>query len=140
MGGGGLLAGVSIAFKALSPKTKVIGVEPTGASSLYQSLKNKKICHLDSVSTIADTLAVPYTGELNLAAASKFVDEIICVSDDQIKTAMKFLIERCKLVVEPGGSIGLVPILSKQFTTTPKTTNVIILSGGNANLRFLANL
>jgi len=140
VGGGGLLAGVAIVFKALSPKTKVIGVEPEGANSLFQSLKNKKICKLKSVNTIADVLALPYTGELNYAAASQFVDEVICLDDEAIKQAMKFLFERCKLVVEPGGAISLALLLSGKYKTPPGAKNMIILSGGNADLRLLATL
>ena len=140
VGGGGLLAGVAIAFKTLSPKTKVIGVEPEGANSLFRSLKEKKICKLNSVNTIADVLALPYTGELNYAVATQFVDEVICLDDEAIKLAMKFLFERCKLVVEPGGAIGLALLISGKFKAAPRERNVIILSGGNADLRLLATV
>jgi threonine dehydratase len=140
VGGGGLLAGMAIAAKSISPKTKIIGIEPSGANSVFQSWKNNKICHLDSVCTIADVLALPSTGELNLAAINEFVDDIICLNDDEIKTAIRFLFERCKLVVEPGGAIGLAALLSGKFQTSSSAKNVIILSGGNVDLRFLSTL
>ncbi len=140
VGGGGLISGLAIAAKAISPTTKIIGAEPEGADSVYQSLKQHQIIKLDSIQTIADGLAVPYTGELTYAATSQFVDEIICVKDDEIKEAMKFLLERCKLIVEPAGAAGLAILLAGRSATAEKARNVIILSGGNVDMQVLAIL
>ncbi len=140
VGGGGLLAGISIAVKTLSPGTKIIGVEPEGANSMYRSLQEKHAVKLDSLNTIADALAVPYAGELNYAAVSRYTDQVICVSDEEIKQAMKFLFERCKLVVEPGGAASLAGLLAGKYKTSRSARNVIVLSGGNLDLHLLAQL
>ena len=140
VGGGGLLSGIAIAGKNLSPVTKVIGVEPEGANAIFQSLQKKEIVKLLHVNTIADGLASPYAGKLTYQATSQFVDEIICVSDEDIKKAMKFLFEHCKLVVEPAGAAGLAVLLSGKYKTTAYAKNVIVLSGGNIDLHLLATL
>jgi threonine dehydratase len=140
VGGGGLLAGIATAVKALSPKTKVIGVEPEGANSMYLSMQEGHALALNSVNTIADVLAVPYAGILTYAVISKLVDQVLCVNDDDIKQAMKFLLERCKLVVEPGGATALAALLSGKFKSAAHVRNVIVLSGGNVNLCLLATL
>jgi len=140
VGGGGLLAGVATAVKALSPNTKVIGVEPEGANSMYLSVQKGYAVKLDSVNTIADVLAVPYAGELTYAVVSKLVDQVLCVNDDDIKQAVKFLFERCKLVVEPGGATALSALLSGKYETSASAKNMIILSGGNVDLQLLAAL
>ncbi len=139
VGGGGLISGIAVLIKTLSPGTKVIGTEPEGANVLARSLLEKKACKLPSVSTMADALAVPYTGEINYAIAHQYVDDIVCINDDEIKAAMKFLFERCKLVVEPGGAIGLAGLLSGKFKSAG-SRNVIILSGGNVDMPLLATL
>ncbi len=140
VGGGGLISGIAIAIKALSPETKVIGIEPEGANAMYQSLQQKEIVKISKINTIADGLASPYAGKFTYAACSKFVDEIICVSDNEIKAAMKFIMERCKLVVEPAGAAALAPLLSSKIKTRPKDKNLIVLSGGNVDLTLLASL
>lgn len=140
LGGGGLLSGVAIAVKNLSPSTKIIGVEPEGADAMYQSLKKKQIVKLTHTATIADGLAAPYAGNLTYEAVSQFVDDIVLVSDTDIKSAMKFVIERCKLVVEPAGAAGLAAILSGRYKPTAYARNAIILSGGNVDLKLLATL
>ncbi len=140
VGGGGLLAGVASAVKALSPQIKVIGVAAEGANSMYLSMQKGHAVTLNSVNTIADGLAVPYAGELTYAVISKLVDQILCVNDDEIKQAVKFLLQRCKLVVEPGGATGLAALLSGKFKPAAHARNVIILSGGNVDLNLLATL
>jgi threonine dehydratase len=140
IGGGGLISGIAIAIKALSPSTKVIGIEPDGANAMYQSLQKKQIVKLDSIHTIADGLAAPFAGILTYATASEFVDQIICVSDDEIKVAMKFLLQRCKLVVEPSGATALAALMSGRYKTSAAAKNMIILSGGNVDLQLLAAL
>lgn len=140
IGGGGLLAGVATVIKALVPRIKVIGVEPEGANSMYLSVKEGHAVKLDSVNTIADVLALPYAGELTYAVISKLVDDVVCVSDDEIKKAVRFLFERCKLVVEPGGATALAGLLSGKYKTAPAAKNMIILSGGNVDLSLLATL
>ncbi len=140
VGGGGLIAGIAVAVKALSPQTKVIGVEAQGANSMYLSLEKGHPVKLNSVNTIADALAVPYAGELTYAVVSKLVDQILCVSDDDIKQAVKFLLQRCKLVVEPGGAAALAALLSGKFKAAAHARNAIVLSGGNVDLGLLATL
>jgi threonine dehydratase len=140
IGGGGLLAGVATVVKALCPHIKIIGVEPEGANSMYLSMQKGHAVKLESLNTIADVLAVPYAGELTYAVISKLVDQVLCVNDDDIKQAVRFLLERCKLVVEPGGATALAALLSGKYQTAPAAKNMIILSGGNVDLPLLATL
>ena len=107
---------------------------------MYLSMQKGHAVKLDSVNTIADVLALPYAGELTYAVISKLVDQVICVSDNDIKQAVKFLLERCKLVVEPGGATALAGLLSGKYKTASTERNMIILSGGNLDLSLLALL
>lgn len=132
VGGGGLLAGTSLAAKYFSPKTKVLAGEPEGADDAYQSLKLGKIVPNQSVSTIADGLHTN-VGVRNFEIIKENVEQIITVSDGEIIAAMKLLWERMKIVVEPSGAVPLAAILNSKEEF--RGTRVgIILSGGNIDL------
>ena len=103
IGGGGLIGGVAFAIKALNPKVKVYGVQAAGAPSMATSLKNKKITQLKSVSTIADGIAVKEPGENTFDLCSKYVDEVVTVTDDEISAAILGLMEQQKLIAEGAG-------------------------------------
>ena len=84
IGGGGLISGVAFAIKSLNPKIKVYGVQASGAPSMYNSIRDKKIERLPSVQTIADGIAVKEPGDLTFEFCSKYVDEIVTVTDDEV--------------------------------------------------------
>jgi len=138
IGGGGLISGVASAIKQLDPKIKVIGVNASGASAMYDSFKNKKITNSKSVRTIADGIAVRDVSENNFKHILECVDEIVKVDDEEIASAILFLLERQKLVVEGGGAASVAAIMHKKFEYTNKSKIGAILSGGNIDVQMLS--
>jgi len=139
IGGGLFIAGVAIAVKAIKPEVKIIGVEPEGANSMYLSLKKNKLVEIEKANTIADGLAVERPGARPFEIARKYVDEVVVVSDEDIKKAMVLLLERAKLLVEPSGAASLAAIISRQLSFKDKEV-VAILSGGNIDLDKLISI
>jgi len=111
-GGGGLLAGVACAMKQLAPSTRVFGVEPTGANGMFRSFQEDRPVTLQSVSTIADSLAPPMTTPYTFSVCKRYVERIILVDDEAIRDAMKILLYRAKLAVEPAGAVALAGVLT----------------------------
>ena len=139
VGGGGLISGIAIAVRHLSPKTKVIGCEPAGADDAYRGLKEGKRVTDFVPHTIADGLRTPL-GARNFAIMRELVDEIIRVTDDEIIAAMRLIWERLKIVVEPSSAIALAPLLPGPLHVGDKRIG-IILTGGNVDLdRLFATL
>lgn len=132
VGGGGLLAGVSAAMKALSPQTQVIGVEPVGADDAYRSFYSGKRVTEHQPDTIADGLRTTL-GVLNFDLIRRHVDAIVTVDDTAICKAMALYMTRAKEVVEPSGVIGLAAIMAGVVDVRTKRV-AIILSGGNVDL------
>jgi len=136
--GGGLLSGVAAAVKKINSKVKIYGVQPENSNSLYLSFKNRKICSIDSIDTIADALISKKTEQKNLDMCLEFVDDIVLVSEEEIIESCILAAERAKLIVEPGGVVGLAAILNHKI---PKHENtVVVLSGGNINLDLFAEI
>ncbi len=131
LGGGGLISGVALAIKLQRPDVRLVGVEPEGAPSMFRALGQGHIVALDSVRTIADGLAAPFTGELVLDIVRRYVDEVVLVSDAEIASAVGLLLERSKLLVEPAGAAGVAALLTGKGGLTAGTRVVAVLSGGN---------
>lgn len=133
IGGGGLISGVASAMKQaaeLEGRTlRVIGVQAANAAPYPVSLANGAPTEIAITPTIADGIAVARPGELNFEIVSRYVDEVVTVTDDDTAQALLVLLERAKLVVEPAGAVGVAAILSGKVTATG--TTVVILSGGN---------
>ncbi|HZK78546.1 MAG TPA: threonine/serine dehydratase [Gemmatimonadaceae bacterium] len=110
-GGGGLTGGVACAVKQMSPSTSVYVVEPEGADTMYRSFEAGAPQSLDAVRTIADSLGAPRCEPYSFALNRKFVDEVVLVSDDQIRDAMRLLFRSAKLVVEPAGAAALAALM-----------------------------
>lgn len=132
VGGGGLLSGTVLAARCFSPATKVWAGEPEGADDAFRSLQEGVLIPQTSPNTIADGLLTSL-GEKTYAIISKGVEQIITVSDEEIISAMRFLWERMKLVVEPSGAVPLAAALKEQEVLEGKQVGVI-LSGGNVDL------
>lgn len=113
VGGGGLISGVAFAIKSLNPNVKVYGVQASGAPSMVQSLHDHKMECLPSVSTIADGIAVKEPGNLTFDICSKYVDEVVTVTDDEISTAILALIEQQKLIAEGAGAVSVAAAMFK---------------------------
>ncbi|MDE6514271.1 MAG: threonine ammonia-lyase [Muribaculaceae bacterium] len=133
IGGGGLISGVAFAIKQLRPDVKVYGVQSEGAPSMYNSLKEGKRIHLDSVKTIADGIAVKEPGENTFNLISQYVDEVVTVSEDEIAAAILALMEQKKLVSEGAGAVA---VAAAMFNKVPiKGKNVVcVVSGGNIDV------
>lgn len=136
IGGGGLISGVAFAIKTIKPDVKIYGVQAQGAPSMLNSIKGCERIRLDSVSTIADGIAVKEPGENTFELCSKYVDEIVTVSDDEIAAAILTLIEQHKLVSEGAGAVSVAAAMFNKVPIKGKKT-VCIVSGGNIDVTSL---
>ena len=140
VGGGGLIAGVATALSSLAPETRVFGVEPEGAATMTLALAAGSVVRLDDLNTIADGLAPPFVGELNLAVVEHLVESVVRVTDVEIRYAMALLLERMKLLVEPAGAAALAALMNGKIPVERGTRVAVILSGGNVDVQRLAEL
>jgi threonine dehydratase len=139
IGGGGLLAGVACAVKALKPTCRVIGVELAEGPGMTPALAAGKPVPVPRPKTLADGLTPPFVGAIPLEVARRHVDEIVLVSEDDIALAMRAFFERARLVVEGSGAAATAALLAKRVTLPPGTRVAAIVSGGNvAPERFAA--
>ena len=129
LGGGGLVSGVATAVKGMKPDTKIIGVQAAGAAPYPPSLAAGHLVTLDSISTMADGIAVRRGGELTFEHIGKLVDEVRTVSEEALSQALLLCLERAKLVVEPAGAASVAAILDHPEAFEPPV--VAVLSGGN---------
>jgi threonine dehydratase len=140
VGGGGLIAGVAAAVKAVKPNARVIGVEPEGAPGMTESLRRGEPVRLERVDTVADGLAAPFAGRLNYYHVRALVDEMVLVTDDEILSAIPVLMERCKIVPEPAAAAAVAALLCGKVRPARGSTTVAIVSGGNIDLGRLRSL
>jgi threonine dehydratase len=138
-GGGGLLSGSALAARHLSPRCRVVGVEPELADDAMRSFRSGTLQTVDNPPTIADGARTPSLGRLTFPLVRANVDEIVTVSDDDLVRAMRFVWERMKLVVEPTGVLGLAAALSGKVEVAGRRAGVI-LSGGNVDLAYALEL
>lgn len=136
IGGGGLIGGIAYVAKQLNPNIKVYGVQAEGAPSMFESIKNEKIQHLSSVSTIADGIAVKSPGELTFELCQKYVDGIVTVTDDEVCAAILMLLEKHKMIAEGAGAVSLAAAMFCNLPIQGKKT-VCVVSGGNIDVTML---
>ena len=139
IGGGGLISGVAFAIKSLKPQIKVYGVQAANAPSMYESIKQKKQITLDAVSTFADGIAVKHPGDNTFEIVSKYVDEVVTVSEDEIAMAILTLMERQKLVAEGAGAVSVAAVLADKVPVDGKNV-VCVVSGGNIDVNILSRV
>jgi threonine dehydratase len=136
IGGGGLISGIASCIKTFNPSIKVIGVEPRGSSSMHTSIEageRKEIV----VNTIADGLRTLKPGELTFPLVQKYVDDIVLVEEDEIKFAMRLIMERMKLIIEPSGAVSVAAMLKEE----KRGLNLIsVVSGGNVDIMKIPEL
>ncbi len=141
VGGGALISGITLAVKQINPDLRVIGVQSEGASAMYTSLKEGRVVEIDKVQTIAEGISVKRPGEQTFRIIQKHVDEIVLVTEDEIKKALILLLERAKLLVEPSGAAPLAAVLNRKIKNlAPDTRVAVVLSGGNVDLPVLKKL
>ncbi len=139
IGGGGLIAGSSIAAKAVSPDIRVIGVEPADANDTFLSLAAGKRTEIPPPQTIADGLRTPMPGELTFPIIQRNVERVVLVSEQEIRDTLKFLLARLKILTEPSGAVSAAAGL---FHKLPEGVRRVgfILSGGNVDFELLTTL
>jgi len=138
VGGGGLIAGMSIASKALNPNIKVIGASAKGAPAMKDSFEAKTPIDSLRVKTIADGIAVRDTSPITLEYILQNVDAIESVCDDEIASAILFLLEKQKVLVEGAGAVGVAALLHGKIDLTKGSKVGLILSGGNIDVTMLS--
>lgn len=136
IGGGGLISGVAFAVKTLRPDVKVYGVQAAGAPSMVESIAEGKICHLDSVSTIADGIAVKQPGEHTYELCRDYVDGVVTVNDDETAAAILALMEKQKVVAEGAGAVAVAAVMFHKLPVEGKKV-VCMVSGGNIDVNTL---
>jgi threonine dehydratase len=137
-GGGGLISGMASAIKALNPKIEVIAVSATGAPALKNSYEAKTAIDSLQVRTIADGIAVRDTSNITLPHIIECVDRFISVDDAEIASAILFLLEKQKLVVEGAGAVGVAALLHEKLADLKGKKIAIVLSGGNMDVTLLS--
>ncbi|MEX1184068.1 MAG: threonine/serine dehydratase [Gemmatimonadota bacterium] len=140
VGGGGLISGVAAAVRALRPAARIIGVEPAASDAVSRGLAAGRPVRLASSNTIADGLGAPMTGENVLAHVRAFVDEMVTVSEEDIAHALRMILERCKLLVEPAGAAAVAAVLAGVAAIPRGARAAAILSGGNIDTDRLRTL
>lgn len=144
VGGGGLLAGVGTAVKALRPGAAVIGVEPIAAPTLHESLAAGRPTHVDTKPTLADGLAVAQVGDICFPIIKKVMDKLVLVDEPQIAQAVLRLLELEKMAIEGAGAVPLAALSADR--SGPQSLNlsgkkvVLCLSGGNIDLTLISRI
>jgi threonine dehydratase len=139
VGGGGLVSGVAAAVMRLAPSARVVGVEPAGAPKMTRSLLAGTPTTLDRIDSIADGLLAVRPGDLTFAHVQALVDEVITVSDDEIRDAMRFLVLHSKIVAEPSGAAAVAGALRLAPARSPGV-HVAVVSGGNLEMSMLRDV
>ena len=136
-GGGGSLSGAAIVMKHELPDSQVIGVEPEGSDCGNRAFRAGQIETVPNPTTFADGLKPPALGELTFAVIREMVDQMVTVSEAEIRAALDFLWNRMKLVVEPSGAVSLAPLFHGKLGLKGNRVGVLI-TGGNADIAAVA--
>lgn len=131
VGGGGLTSGVLSYFKAMSPETRIIGVEPLGAPAMMESLKQKKVVTLDSIDKFVDGAAVKRVGDLNFKICSQFLDDIVLVPEGKVCSTIIKLYNEEAIVVEPAGALSTSAL--DYYKDKIQGKNVVCIVSGSNN-------
>jgi threonine dehydratase len=137
VGGGGLLSGCATIAKAIDPKIRVFGAEPEGANDTFLSMLAGERVAVPHPDTIADGLRAPKPGELTFPIVKSLVERVLVVSEDEIRSALKFLLLRLKILVEPSGAVSAAAVLFHKLPPEIRSVGVV-LSGGNVDFEDLA--
>ncbi len=131
IGGGGLCAGVATAVKQLQPHCQVFGVEPEGADTMHRSFASGQPESIDKVRTIADSLGAPHTAPYTFGLCQKYVDELVMITDEEIKQGMALLFRGMKLAVEPAGAAAIAALCGPLLPKLKGKRVGIIVCGAN---------
>jgi threonine dehydratase len=136
VGGGGLVSGLAVAVKSLSPKTRVIGVQTAAAPSAYVSFRDNKVSERPPLATIADGIAVGRVGERTFEVIGRYVDDMFLVEEDDVAMSILLFLERKKLVVEGAGAVALAALLANKKIFEGRRV-VLVVSGGNIDFTLI---
>lgn len=139
IGGGGLASGCAYAIKMINPRVKVYGAQAEKAASMLASIRNGEIVELGTATTIADGIAVKKPGRMTYELCSRYLDDIVTVSDEEIISAIITLLERCKILAEGAGAASLAAVMFSKIDLTSKRT-VCLITGGNMDLGILSKI
>lgn len=134
VGGGGLLAGIALAFKALRPDVRVIGVQSATMDPFVKSMKAKRYRTCDAGFTIAEGIAVRHPGKVTWEIVRKYADEVVSVSDEAIARSVHLLLERAKIVAEGAGAAPVAALLEGHVRGVKDRTVCCVISGGNVDV------
>ena len=140
VGGGGLSAGVAAAVKQLAPEARVVGVEPAGAPKLTRARTAGAPVRLESTHSMADGLMAVEIGTLPFAHHQAYMDDVVTVDDAALRDAVRYLLDRVKIVAEPSGAITVAALREGLVRPAPEGKTVAVLSGGNIEWNDLQKL
>ena len=133
IGGGGLISGVATVVKAVRPAVRVVGVEPVGAATLYESVKADKLVTIDHIDTAAGTLAPQRSAALNLEIIKREVDEIVLVTDDDMRAAARWLWFEMGIAAELSGAATVAALMAGAYTPRPSEHVVALVCGAGTD-------
>jgi threonine dehydratase len=136
VGGGGLISGIATAVKALKPDVCIVGVEARGAASMRAALDAGQVMTLPTIATIADGIATKTAGAMTYEIVRSLVDDVVTVDEEDIIAAVLLLLERCKLLVEGAGAVGVAALLAGAVDLAGRRT-AVVLSGGNIDMNLI---
>ena len=139
VGGGGLISGIAVWAKARNPRIKIYGVEPEGCDAMGHSLAAGEPVTIEPRPSIADGLRPCAPGNVTYQICAALLDGMITVTDAEIAEAVRFLLARAKILVEPSGAAGIAALMHKRLPATPITA-ATVLTGGNADFDVLARI
>ncbi len=134
IGGGGLISGCAIIARSIHPRIRIFGAEPAAANDTFLSLRAGKRVEIPPPETLADGLRATRPGELTFPVVQRYVEDILLVSEDEIRATMQFLLTRMKILVEPSGAVAAAAVLYRKLPRDVRSAGVI-LSGGNVGSR-----
>jgi threonine dehydratase len=140
IGGGGIIAGIAAAIKAVKPSVKIIGVQAEGCSSIKPSLQAGQPVAAQTAVTIADGIAVKRPGTLTLPVIQTLVDEVVEVNDDEIARGIVHCVQNTRLVVEGAGAAGIAALLAEKIEVKPEDIVCTVLCGGNIDGNLLSRV
>jgi len=133
IGGGGLISGIAIAAKALNPSLRIVGVEPIGAPTLFESVRQGQLVRLDHIDTLAGTLAPKESSALNLEIVQALVDDIVLVSDDDMREAARWLWTELGIAAELSGAAAVAALLNGQVASGPEESVCALVCGAGTD-------
>ncbi|MGV8073609.1 MAG: threonine ammonia-lyase [Syntrophobacteraceae bacterium] len=137
VGGGGLISGIASAFRALRPKTRIVGVQAAACPSAYESRSAGKVVGVEAGKSIADGIAVKQVGDITFSIINELVDQIVLVEEDDISAAILMLLERKRILAEGAGAVPLAELINPSIEIPRGGKVVLVISGGNVDTPLL---